>query len=84
MEKEKIKKIIIILIFFVFGGLVAHAEYAQVDNGIRFLRANFQAGTVFIESFEDTKTGIVCYVGSGRAPDSHFVADGVSISCVKK
>jgi len=48
------------------------------DNGIRFLRGSFESGNwIDIESFEDTNTGIICYV-------SKYSGHGVGISCVKK
>ena len=75
------KKIIITTIIIVTLGLAitASAEYIEVDNGIRFLRSSFEAGNSFVESFEDTKTGIICYVVN---PENSYI--GTGISCIKK
>jgi hypothetical protein len=48
------------------------------DNGIEFLRENFEAGNVIVESFKDNKTGVVCYTVISK--NSWNTA---GISCVK-
>jgi hypothetical protein len=39
--------------------------YAQGDNGIKFLRERFEAGSNSVETFKDTNNGVTCYVVSG-------------------
>lgn len=57
-------------------------EYSE--NGIVFLRSAFMANTNRIESFLDTKTGVVCYVVNRAYSVEHGVGwETSAISCVK-
>lgn len=68
-----------------FGTLVlATPEKVEnyVDNGIQFLRGSFNVGDVYVESFIDDKTDVVCYVSIGHTSGYAFGYNS-SISCIK-